>query len=273
MHSDRDLPEPNTAPASASVPAQASAAGGNRVPAPAPRVLAGSSNDALSAATLRRVVRDIWNPVEMKVVLTVAALGGLRMPVSETSLIGDADLLTGVRGDGSSRAPIYRIAVAIDVAVARGVLLRLIDEDGEHWLLVSTDETLLAVRNGLRMDPAAVSAGDTAAQRWSGTLHLERPGIFGVYEQNIGLVTPLIADRLVDALQHYPERWIIDAIEEAVAYNRRNWRYIQRILENWSAEGRGNETNRGDSAGSHVREKHLRGKYAHLFERGRLPDL
>lgn len=218
-----------------------------------------------------RVVRDVWNPIEMKVILTVAALGGMRQPVSETSLIADANLLTGVRGDGSSRSPIHRIAIAIDVAVARGVLLRLIDDDGEHWLLVSTDETLLSVRNGVRMQADATD--DTASQQWNGTLHLDRPGIFGVYEQNIGLVTPLIADRLVEALQQYPERWIIDAIDEAVGYNKRSWRYIHRILENWSAEGRGNETNRRDSAGSVLREKHLRGKYAHLFERGRLPDL
>ena len=225
----------------------------------------------LPVATMLRVVRDVWNPIEMKVILTVAALGGMQRPVSETSLIADANLLTGVRGDGSSRSPIHRIAIAIDVAVARGVLLRLIDDDGEHWLLVSTDETLLSVRNGVRLE--ADASEDTASQQWNGTLHLDRPGIFGVYEQNIGLVTPLIADRLVEALQQYPERWIIDAIDEAVGYNKRSWRYIHRILENWSAEGRGNETNRRDSEGSGVREKHLRGKYAHLFERGRLPDL
>jgi DnaD/phage-associated family protein len=86
-------------------------------------------------------------------------------------------------------------------------------------------------------------------------------------------VTPIIADRLVEAIERYPETWVEDAIEEAVAYNRRNWRYIQRILENWASEGRTDEANRGGPARDLNREKHLRGKYAHLFRRDDLPDL
>ena len=27
------------------------------------------------------------------------------------------------------------------------------------------------------------------------------------------------------------------ALEEAVSYNRRNWRYVSRILENWAVDG------------------------------------
>jgi DnaD/phage-associated family protein len=94
-----------------------------------------------------------------------------------------------------------------------------------------------------------------------------------MYEQNIGLVTPIIADRLVDALERYPETWIEDAIGESVNYNRRNWRYIQRILENWAAEGRNDEADRRGAQGDITREKHLHGKYSHLFRRGDLPDL
>jgi DnaD/phage-associated family protein len=70
-----------------------------------------------------------------------------------------------------------------------------------------------------------------------------------LYEQNIGLLSPLIADHLVKAMERYPRDWIEDAIGEAVAYNRRSWRYIQRILQNWAATGRtearsGNEERR-----------------------------
>ena len=82
--------------------------------------------------------------------------------------------------------------------------------------------------------PPATWQGATAPR-----IDPERPTVFRLYEQNIGLLTPLIAEHLVDALETYPPDWIEDAIAEAVSYNRRSWRYVQRILENWAVTGRG----------------------------------
>ena len=67
----------------------------------------------------------------------------------------------------------------------------------------------------------------------------DRPNIFGLYEQNIGLINPMIADELREAEELYPEDWIEDAFREAVGQNKRSWRYIARILERWEQEGRG----------------------------------
>jgi DnaD/phage-associated family protein len=67
---------------------------------------------------------------------------------------------------------------------------------------------------------------------------VERPNLFRLYEQNIGPLTPLLADRMIHAMEEYPTDWIEEAIEESVAYNRRSWRYIQRILEQWMTQGR-----------------------------------
>jgi DnaD/phage-associated family protein len=58
------------------------------------------------------------------------------------------------------------------------------------------------------------------------------------YEQNIGLLTPLIVDALHSASERYPSAWVEEAIVLATQANRRSWRYIQRILERWEAEGR-----------------------------------
>src|SRR5207253_10323401 len=66
----------------------------------------------------------------------------------------------------------------------------------------------------------------------------ERPNIYALYEQNIGLLTPILAERLQDAESRYPVEWIEDAFSEAVLNNKRNWRYIERILERWAAEGK-----------------------------------
>ena len=62
----------------------------------------------------------------------------------------------------------------------------------------------------------------------------EQPDIFTLYEQNIGMLTPMIADELREAEKLYPPDWIRDAIKEAVKHNKRKWSYISAILEHWS---------------------------------------
>src|SRR5206468_2494137 len=39
-------------------------------------------------------------------------------------------------------------------------------------------------------------------------VQIERPNIFVLYEQNIGLLSPLLADELKDAADQYPGEWI-----------------------------------------------------------------
>ena len=39
----------------------------------------------------------------------------------------------------------------------------------------------------------------------------ERPNIFKLYEENIGPLTPLIADALKDAEETYPPEWVAEA--------------------------------------------------------------
>lgn len=70
------------------------------------------------------------------------------------------------------------------------------------------------------------------------SLLVERPNVFVLYEQNIGQLTPLIADQLRDAEDSYPLSWIEEAIELAVENNVRKWRYVHSILERWRQEGK-----------------------------------
>jgi len=231
-----------------------------------PSDIAGGFDSSIPAQILARLIRDVWNPLDVKIVLGVATLGGTREPVAEEHLLADATLNHGARADGSDRPVGERLNEALERVVARGMVLRLVDEANVHWLLLGTDENQHLARVPERVHPEQSTP-------WKGTLVLERPTIFGIYEQNVGLVTPIIADRLVDALERYPEEWVESAIAEAVSYNRRNWRYIERILENWATEGRNDEADRGSAQRDLNREKHLRGKYSHIFRRGGLPDL
>lgn len=74
------------------------------------------------------------------------------------------------------------------------------------------------------------------------TILPERPTIYQLYEDNIGALTPLIADELRDAEDNYAYEWIVDAIQLAIENNARSWRYIRAILDRWTQEGRANET-------------------------------
>ena len=65
-----------------------------------------------------------------------------------------------------------------------------------------------------------------------------RPNIFLLYEENIGIMTPMMAEELREAEETYPQGWIEEAFREAVVSNKRSWRYINAILKRWKTEGR-----------------------------------
>ena len=67
--------------------------------------------------------------------------------------------------------------------------------------------------------------------------------------------------------QQYPETWIGDAIKEAVSLNKRNWRYIARILEHWTTEGRDDGTHRGNLKKNTDPDKFIKGRYGHMVQR------
>lgn len=51
------------------------------------------------------------------------------------------------------------------------------------------------------------------------------------YEQEIGALTPFIADAIRDACETYPMEWIPEAMEIAVKANIRSWSYVLGILK------------------------------------------
>jgi DnaD/phage-associated family protein len=90
--------------------------------------------------------------------------------------------------------------------------------------------------------------------------------IFALYEQNIGIITPLIAEELKEAEKLYPPQWIEEAFKEAVTLNKRIWRYIARILERWASEGKDSGEYKRDIKKDDP-DKYIKGKYGHLVKR------
>jgi DnaD/phage-associated family protein len=94
-------------------------------------------------------------------------------------------------------------------------------------------------------------------------LDLIKPNIFKLYEQNIGPLTPIIAEYLKEAEKEYPLDWIDEAFRIAVANNVRKWKYIQAILRSWKERGKDDENRRDTQEGY---RKYLEGDYARFIE-------
>ena len=151
---------------------------------------------------------------------------------------------------------------ALERAVARGTLLHVSVESVlgmEDLYFMNTERGRAAVEGITRGEWRP--SGDPAHPVG---LVVERPNIFVLYEQNIGSLTPLIADQLRDAEEEYPAAWIEEAIGIAVNNNVRRWAYVMRILERWKEEGKHDATRGGDTERN--RRRYVEGKYRDIIQ-------
>lgn len=65
----------------------------------------------------------------------------------------------------------------------------------------------------------------------------ETAEVFKAYESEIGMLTSFVREEVLDAIEHYPHDWIIEAIKEAAKNNVRKWSYARAILESWKVNG------------------------------------
>ncbi len=200
---------------------------------------------------------------ELKVTLHVFWLvlqqKGDRRCVSGGELATDQCLLGGL---ASPLLPAKEaLRDALERAVARGTLLRVTtgeESDRQDWYFVNAESGRQAVDELL--------AGGWTPTEASQPMHLQaqRPNIFVLYEQNIGALTPIMAEELMEAENSYPAEWIEDAFREAVKSNVRKWRYVEGILKAWATEGKGNETSRRTD--ERDRRRFIEGEYADYIE-------
>lgn len=137
----------------------------------------------------------------------------------------------------------------LERAVTRGTLLHVtvqLQNETQNIYFMNT----VNGRNAIR----AIEKGDwlPGGNKRPIELIIERPNIFVLYEQNIGSITPYIADQLRSAETDYPQVWLIEALYIAVERNIRNWRYINGILERWHREGKENDGFTGEYTQRHA---------------------
>lgn len=206
---------------------------------------------------------DIDHLGELKVTLHVFWLvlqkHGDRRCVSAQGLATDARLLAGL---GTAAVPAKEaLHEALERAVARGTLLQVTTgdrADGQSWYFVNSERGRQAVEE--------VLAGTWTPTGTDQPLHLQaqRPNIFVLYEQNIGALTPIMAEELMEAEDAYPAEWIEDAFREAVKSNVRKWRYVESILQTWAVEGKRDE--RSQRTDESDRRRFIEGEYADYIE-------
>jgi len=179
------------------------------------------------------LLEEIEDPDELRLTLRVVWIihqgkGSLRW-LTQEDLEADAVLARVFSGRPGV------LAKALQAATTRGTLVAVGGPSGGTQYTLNTTNNWRAASKSL--DPEAQVSGSDSEGAGSGGVG--RSTIFALYEDNIGMLSPLIAEQLKEAEQRYPAQWVVDAFRESVAQNKRSWRYIQRILERWEREGRG----------------------------------
>jgi DnaD/phage-associated family protein len=142
------------------------------------------------------------------------------------------------------------IRSGIEKAVKRGIILRA-EHRTQVLYFLNSPRGRAAANAFLHGEQTVAALASTA---------IERTNIFRLYEENIGPLTPLIADALKDAEETYSTEWIADTIDLAVRNNKRSWRYCEAILKRWKEEGRAEKQDRRDAEAD--RDKYTKGEYA-----------
>ena len=219
-----------------------------------------------------QLLEEIQDLTELKVTLRGMWLlhhkrqGTRAIPLGE--FLADTVLLRGLSSEEAGENPVEEIRRGLRQAVRRGTFLVhggkpeeavfVLNNDAGHRTLARIKET------GTAFDSSAEA--DEAPDR-----PRERPNIFALYEDTVGMLTPIVAERLKEAEGRYPPGWIREAFEIAALENKRNWQYIAAILARWGSEGKGNWTGGSKEDGKPGRNspQNQRQKYSQDYERRR----
>lgn len=103
-------------------------------------------------------------------------------------------------------------------------------------VLPAPQEVLSRSREGQELVEVAATA--TAYESVSESVSVNtRPNVFSIYEKEIGMLTPMIGEKLELAEREYPPGWVEDAIKESATHNARSWAYAEKILQRWKVDG------------------------------------
>jgi DNA replication protein len=184
--------------------------------------------------------------------------------VTFSELLGDASLMSSLKG--AVELPDQVLRRALEMAAGRGTFLHVVLDRGdtsEDVYLLNDESSRQAVS---KIESGELKLAGLKVTRRAYVEAEEQPNVYKLYEDNIGLLTPMVADEIREAEKLYPPGWIREAIKEAVLHNKRNIRYIVKILESWAAEGKKDGAYQRDTKKTDP-DKYIKGKYGHMVRR------
>ncbi|MSQ32469.1 MAG: DnaD domain protein [Dehalococcoidia bacterium] len=141
------------------------------------------------------------------------------------------------------------------LAVKRGILLQSTvktDNGVQELFLVNTQSG--------REAAARISSGSqTSADEKTPLKTAEKSNqdIFSLYEDNFGLLTPMIAEQLKDMESTYPNGWIVEAFKVASTRNKRSLGTVGYLLKRWEREGKNDGESTGHTAAETDWERYI----------------
>jgi DnaD/phage-associated family protein len=215
------------------------------------------------------VMPKIDGVAELKTILHVFWLlsrrRGYPQFVTYNELLSDPILMSGIGGGAKPKDEVLRLA--LEQTVQHGTMLHLrLDRDGqpEDAYFINSETAKEAIN---KIQQGEFPQLVLAPRKGEGVETVPPSDIFSLYEQNIGMLTPMIAEELQEAEKLYPVEWIESAFKEAVALNKRSWKYITRILERWAVEGKDDGKSGRDFKKTDDRDKYTRQIYGHMVKR------
>lgn len=193
-----------------------------------------------------RMLNEIKDVAELKVTLyaiwRIEHMEGNFRALSESDFDGEAL--------GLGKEEIRR---GLEKAYERGILLQSAKDANVFYFLNSPRGRLSAdaFAKG-QVKPSAVYVPN-------------KSNVFKLYEENIGALTPLLADMLKEAEQKYPGAWFEEAFEIAVSRNVRNWKYIEAILTRWKENGKDERRDSQDSVKD--AKRYTEGEFSEFLKR------
>ncbi len=186
------------------------------------------------------ILPKLHNETQLRATLyawyAIASRGGGQRYVYLSQLLNDPVLLNWFTHLGGKNG----IRLGLEQSCRDRIFLELrIDEHNK--ILAPNDESGIRLIADLKSDTTTRSNREDNLNTEAGYEKSVISDVIKKYEDEIGLLTPVIAEMIAIAEQTYPTAWILEALDIAAQANARSWKYVSAILSRWKDEGKNND--------------------------------
>lgn len=203
------------------------------------------------SAYVTSLLPQITDLAELKVTLHIMYMAAQKKAwprgVTLAELKQDRTLLKSLGATG--REPQIELQQGLAMAQKRGIILKstVRKDGGEQELYLINNQSGRQAAAKISSNSQAPLEGKTLAGPAKSPARQDED-IFSIYENNFGLLTPIIVEQLKDMENTYPNSWIAEAFTLASNLNKRRLSTVANILKRWEREGKTDGESTGHSA-------------------------